>query len=102
VELTPAEIGTSVAKHYVMGHSSKEQAVIMPDNKTVYMGDDGTDRILFKFVADAEGDLSAGTLYAAKINQDGDTLNLDWIELGKGNDSDVAAAIRALDAQFAG
>ncbi len=82
-----------------MGRFSKEMALIMPDSKTAYFGDDGTDRVLYKFVADAAGDLSAGTLYAAKITQDGETLNLAWVELGKGTDADVLAAIRATDAK---
>jgi len=106
VELTPAGgedngIGTTVAKHYVMGRFSKEMSLVMPDSMTAYFGDDGTDRVLYKFVADKAGDLSAGTLYAAKIKQDGETLNLEWLELGKGNDSDIAAAIRALDEVYA-
>ena len=101
VELTPTDNGTQVTKHYAMGRFSKEVGVVMPDNRTVYFGDDGTDRVLFKFVADNAGDLSAGTLYAAKVTQDGDTLNLEWIELGQGNDAAIYDAIRELDSQFA-
>ena len=82
VELTPAGgeedgIGTLVVKHYSMGRFSKEMTLIMPDSKTAYFGDDGTDRVLYKYIADNAGDLSAGSLYAAKITQDGDTLNLE-------------------------
>src|SRR6185369_11793176 len=65
VELIPGADGTQVVKHYAMGRFSKEVGVVMPDNKTVYFGDDGTDRVMFKFVADTAKDLSAGTLYAA-------------------------------------
>ncbi len=101
VELIPSESGTQVIKHYAMGRFSKEVGVVMPDNKTVYFGDDGTDRVMFKFVADAAGDLSAGTLYAAKVNQDGSTLNFEWLELGHGSDADILTGIRALDSQFA-
>jgi len=104
VELTPAGgeedgIGTKVVKHYSMGRFSKEMALIMPDNKTAYFGDDGTDRVLYKYVADNAGDLSAGSLYAAKIKQDGDTLNLEWILLGQGKDADIAAEIAKLAPQ---
>jgi secreted PhoX family phosphatase len=104
VELTPAGgeedgIGTVVTKHYTMGRFSHEMALVMPDSKTAYFGDDGTDRILYKFVADTAGDLSAGTLYAAKTTQDGEALNLNWIELGHSNDADIEAAIRATDVQ---
>jgi hypothetical protein len=39
----------------------------MPDNRTVLMGDDATNSGYFVFVADKEKDLSAGTLYVAKV-----------------------------------
>lgn len=68
----------------------------MPDSKTAHFGDDGTDRILYKFVAAKEGDLSEGALYAAKLTQDKETLNLKWIELGSAKDDEIAAAIRKL------
>ncbi len=101
VELIDSDSGTQVVKHYAMGRFSQEVGVVMPDNKTVYFGDDGTDRVMFKFVADTAGDLSAGTLYAAKVKQDGTTLNLEWLELGHGKDADILTGIRALDSQFA-
>jgi hypothetical protein len=71
----------------------------MSDNKTAYFGDDGTDRVLYKYIADNANDLSAGSLYAAKIKQDGDTLNLEWIMLGQGKDADIAAEIAKLAPQ---
>jgi secreted PhoX family phosphatase len=94
VEMIPTDgMGTTLIKHYVMGRFSHEMALVVSDKKTVYFGDDGNDRVLYKFVADVEGDLSAGTLYAAKIKQDGDTLGLTWIKLGAGNNADIAKAI---------
>lgn len=103
VELIPADDGsTQIIKRYALGRLSKEVAIVMPDNKTLYMGDDGTDRIFTKFVADTAGDLSAGTLYAAKVRMDGDAaITLEWIELGHGAEAEIFAAIRQLDAQFA-
>lgn len=59
----------------------------MPDARTLYMSDDDSAKynhkvyntasggVLFKFVADVKGDLSAGTLYAARLTQD-DTQTL--------------------------
>jgi secreted PhoX family phosphatase len=91
-------LNTVATKHYAMGRQSWEMALVMPDHKTVYSGNDGSDRVMLKFVADKAGDLSAGTVYAAKVKQDGEKLNLSWIELGKGNDADVAKAIEALGA----
>jgi secreted PhoX family phosphatase len=98
VEMTPQSVGTDLTKHYAMGRFSHEVAVVMPDNKTVYFGDDTTDGVFFKFIADAEGDLSAGTLYGSAVSQnDDDSFDLEWVELGSGNDADIGAAIRELD-----
>ncbi|MCG3210650.1 MAG: hypothetical protein FOGNACKC_04281 [Anaerolineae bacterium] len=98
VELLPDQTGdgvsSQVVKHYAMGRASNEMGLVMPDGKTVYRGDDGTGVVLFKFVADTAGDLSAGTLYAAKVaQQPDDSFKLTWIKLGSGNDADLADAI---------
>jgi secreted PhoX family phosphatase len=66
-EVTVNADGTgSIKKHYCMGRISHELVQVMPDNRTVLMGDDATNGGLFMFVADKEKDLSAGTLYVAK------------------------------------
>ena len=104
VELIPAEgVGTKVIKHYAMGRFSMEQAQVMPDGKTAYYGDDGTNRVLYKFVAEEAGDLGYGTLYAAKVTQlEDQSFDIEWIELGVGDDLAIWQAIRELDAAFAG
>jgi secreted PhoX family phosphatase len=99
LELIPDQRGniatTQVVKHYAMGRLSYEMGRVMPDMKTAYSGDDGTGVILAKFVADKAKDLSAGTLYAAKITQQADeSLDIQWIELGRSNNADVFDAIR--------
>ncbi|MCB0162110.1 MAG: DUF839 domain-containing protein, partial [Caldilineaceae bacterium] len=72
------------------------------DEMTVYQTDDGTDRILWKFVADEAGDLSAGTLYAATVTQtDDDAFAIEWIELGSSDNDTIYEAIRSLDEQIA-
>jgi hypothetical protein len=92
---------TTVKKHYSMGRFSHELAQVMPDNKTVYFGDDGSYTMLFMYVADTAGDLSAGTLYAAKWNQTSASTereakaNLTWIKLGHATDAEVKALITA-------
>ena len=101
VEMMPDDegdiLGSLVQKQYALGRFSHENAVVMADNKTVYHGDDGTDVVFFKTVADEAGDLSAGTIYAAKATQNDDgSFNLEWIELGKGTNDEIAEAIRAL------
>lgn len=103
IELIPSSgVGTTVVKRYAMGRFSQEMAEVMPDGMTAYYGDDGSNRILYRFVADVAGDLSVGTLYAAKINQqDGGVLGIEWLELGYGDDFEIYDAIRALDVHFA-
>ncbi|WP_255681624.1 alkaline phosphatase PhoX [Natrinema sp. SYSU A 869] len=92
-------------KHYAMGRFSHENSVVMPDQKTVYMSDDGTGTVFFKFVADEPGDLSAGTLYAARAKQErgynpADVgFSLDWIELAHVTDEQVEQWIAEYDDQ---
>lgn len=102
IELSPQEgIGTEIAKHYAMGRVSAEHGLVMPDSRTTYMGDDGTDRVLYKFVADEAGNLDAGTLYAAKVKQQKDgSFNLTWLELGHGVSDEIYAGIRKFDTQL--
>ena len=102
VELIPDPSGDSVAtlveKRYAMGRFSHEMAIIMPDGKTAYHGDDGTGVVLFKTVADNAGDLSAGKIFAAKVTQLADeSFDLEWIELGAGNDDEIAEALMDME-----
>jgi uncharacterized protein len=102
-EVTVNTDGTaSIKKHYCLGRISHELVQVMPDNRTVIMGDDATNSGYFVFVADKEKDLSAGSLYVAKV---GSGFNLDpagaaapltWIKLG----SATSAEIRSLAASL--
>jgi uncharacterized protein len=89
--------GTSVFKHYSMGHASWEKAQVMPDRRTAYFGDDGGNTGLFMYVADKPGQLDAGTLYAARWDQEGDqhggSAKLTWIRLGHATDYEVAGMV---------
>ena len=84
-----------LTRHYTMGRYSHENAQVMPDNKTVYLSDDGYDTVLYKFVADAPGDLSKGTLYAAKLIQDSTRdssttgFDVEWIELASSSNAEI-------------
>lgn len=88
---------TEYVKHYSMGRLAHELAYVMPDEKTVYLTDDGTNGALFMFIADEKRDLSSGTLYAAKLTQkselNGGEFDVSWINLGKANDNAIRAAI---------
>ena len=84
-----------LTRHYTMGRYSHENAQVMPDNKTVYLSDDGYDTVLYKFVADAPGDLSKGTLYAAKLIQDSTRdssttgFDVEWIKLASSSNAEI-------------
>ena len=101
VEVTVDGSGNaSVKKHYAAGRRALELAYVMPDRKTVYLTDDGTNDGFFMFIAAAEGNLSAGTLYAARwfqtspAGQGGARADIYWIQLGpSATDAEVQALI---------
>ncbi len=111
-----SELYARPVKRYATGRLSHETAAIMPDNRTIYMSDDdsaiysdkvyntASGGVLFKFVADKAGDLSSGTLFAAKLTQDAgstdpDTTGFDvsWIALGHANEAEVERWVAEYD-----
>ena len=83
---------TKYVKHYSMGRFSHELAYVMPDQKTVYLSDDGTNVGLYMFIATRKADLSEGTLYAAKWHQQNAKkakASIEWISLGTVNDQEI-------------
>lgn len=84
-------------KHYAMGRFSHELAYVMPDNRTIYLSDDGTNGGLYMFIADRERDLSSGTLYGAKWIQksakNGGFAKLEWINLNHSTDKKVREVV---------
>ena len=86
----------SIKKHFCMGRISHELVQVMPDQRTALMGDDATNSAYFVFVADKEKDLSAGTLYAAKVGA-GFSIDpaaataapLTWIKLGHASSTEI-------------
>jgi len=105
----------SYVKQYATGRLSHETAAIMPDARTLYMSDDDSAKyndkvyntasggVLFKFVADVKGDLSAGTLYASRLVQDDTSdptkagFDVEWIELAHGTNDQIAGWIAEYD-----
>ncbi|MGE5155321.1 MAG: PhoX family protein [Bdellovibrio bacteriovorus] len=83
----------SVVKHYAPGRFAREMQEMAADHRTAIGGDDGKNTGLFMFVADQEKDLSAGTLYAAKVTQTsadiGGAFDLQWIRLGHAKDQEI-------------
>ena len=90
-------------RHLAMGRFSHENAEVMPDQRTVYLTDDGYDTVLFKFVADAAGDLGAGTLYAAKVDQDMTRdsaitgFDVEWMEMASSSNAEIQTWIDDYD-----
>jgi secreted PhoX family phosphatase len=95
-EVTVNPDGTaSIKKHYNLGRISHELVQVMPDNRTVFMGDDATNSGYFVFVADKEKDLSSGALYVAKVGS-GFSIDpaaapaaLTWIKLGSATSAEI-------------
>ncbi len=99
VDATAATPTYSYTKHFSMGRAAWELAYIMPDEKTAYLSDDGTNVGFYMYVADTAQDLSAGTLYAAKwiqtSAQNGGAADLIWIKLGHSTDAALKAIVAA-------
>jgi uncharacterized protein len=87
----------SVRKHYCMGRISHEVVRVMPDERSVLMGDDWDNGGLFMFVADRARDLSSGTLYVAQWQQTADkgpgSARLAWIRLGAAASAEIESLI---------
>lgn len=105
VEITEPTAVTPVAvKHYTMGRYEHENSIVMPDQKTVYLSQDNTNGVFFKFVADTAGDLSKGTLYAAKLTQDAGSsepsttgFDIEWLELANSDNATIDTWIADYD-----
>jgi len=102
-EVTVNADGTgTLVKHYCLGRISHELVEVMPDRRTVLMGDDYTNSGIFLFIADKEEDLSSGTLYVAKLG-DGFSIDpkdagakLDWIKLGHATSNEIKKLANSL------
>ncbi len=101
VTVQPDGTGT-LTKHYCLGRISHELVQVMPDERTVLMGDDFSNGGLFLFVADRPRDLSAGTLYVAKWYQtssvNGGSADLGWIRLGHATSDEIRILADTLSA----
>jgi len=99
----PTTTDPDFIKHFAMGRFSHENAQVMPDERTVYLSDDGYDTVLFKFVADTAGDLSSGTLYSAKVTQDDSSdsattgFDVEWMEMASSSNSVIQTWIEEYD-----
>ncbi|HEX8561785.1 MAG TPA: alkaline phosphatase PhoX [Flavobacterium sp.] len=92
VEVDPA---TSLVKEYgngkqeklwAMGRMNHENVVVASDNITAYYGEDGGTHCVYKFVADAAGNLSTGSVYVLKLdlplsNDEPGSTTATWIQV---------------------
>ncbi|NEX62233.1 PhoX family protein [Noviherbaspirillum galbum] len=96
VTVNPDGTGT-IRKHYCLGRISHELVQVMPDERTVLMGDDATNGGAFMFIADRARDLSSGVLYVGKWNQTSGTgpgsATLGWIRLGSATSAEIKALV---------
>ena len=99
VRITGADGSVALAKHLAPGRFSHEIAYVLPDERTVYLSDDGYAVGWFLFVADTPGELSAGHLYAAKLTvddrADGGRMRIGWVSLGHATDAEIQPLIDA-------
>ncbi|WP_297442719.1 alkaline phosphatase PhoX [Sulfurimonas sp.] len=97
VKILNAAGDNSYTKHYSLGRFSHELSFVMPDAKTVYSTDDGTNDAFYMYIADNANDLSAGTLYAAKWTQTDSNAagksDITWIKLGHSDDTTLKAIV---------
>ena len=97
VDASAATPAYNYAKHFSMGRAAWEMAYVMPDEKTAYLSDDGTNVGLYMYVADTAQDLSAGSLYAAKwiqtSNEGAGAADLMWIKMGHATDAEIKTIV---------
>jgi len=92
-----------LSKHFAMGRFSHENAEVMPDERTVYLTDDGYETVLFKFIADTAGDLRSGTLFSAHVNQDSSRdssttgFDVEWLEMASSSNLEIESWIDEYD-----
>ncbi|WP_320443088.1 alkaline phosphatase PhoX [Halosolutus halophilus] len=113
VEITdPTADEPTPVKHYNWGRAAWECPEVLPDERTVYLTSDGSNKGLYKFVAeepitsyDDRMDVR-GTLYAIEVTNAQAAKNLppaavnlevDWIELGTATNAEVASWIADYD-----
>ncbi len=98
VEVRVSANGEAIpSKHYAMGRSNLELSYVMPDRKTAYLTDDGSDVGFYMFIADRASDLSSGRLYAMRWNQvddaNGGEADIEWLSLGHASAPEIRALI---------
>ncbi len=93
--------GPEIQRHYATGRLPAGKTLLSPDGKTLYRVA-ATSGILFRFISEFPNNLAAGTLSVGRfipIQPDAgnpyifEAFNLEWIELGRGNNEEIAGWI---------
>ena len=98
-----ADFTETTTKLYAHGRLAYEMSYVMPDEKTVYGTDDGTNVMFNMFIADAAQDITEGVNYCAKYTQtspDGCeaidwTADIEWIAMPEATAAEVEQAIES-------
>jgi hypothetical protein len=80
VEIDPKE-AVAIRKQYNWGRQGFEGGCVLPDNQTVYLGEDATPGWFSKFVATTPGDFTSGDLYVYKHDASGSK----WVQMDNNN-----------------
>ena len=95
--LLDANHQATIQKRVSMGRYSGSKILVMPDESTIYITDNGPGGAIFMFVSDKARDLSSGTLYAAQWTQHQDDYlgfgEIKWIKLGHATDKEIRGLI---------
>eukprot|EP00929_Paragymnodinium_shiwhaense_P066984 TRINITY_DN3367_c0_g2_i1.p1 TRINITY_DN3367_c0_g2~~TRINITY_DN3367_c0_g2_i1.p1 ORF type:complete len:527 (-),score=107.13 TRINITY_DN3367_c0_g2_i1:339-1919(-) len=95
----------TATKHYSMGRYYVELAYCLPTSPQVcYMGDDISNGVPCAYRPDKENDLSAGTLYCAKMTMTvvpdlnshvggAGEYDIEWLDFGHATDADIRKAV---------
>lgn len=94
VEVDP-KTRKAIAKHWGMGKYVHEDAACTPDGKFVYLTDDNSPGIFYKYETKKAYDYSEGLLYAYKQSQDGESG--EWIPMPMDTNSLVFASQTAVE-----
>jgi len=97
-----ADFTETTTKLYAHGRLAYEMGYVMPDEKTVYGTDDGTNVMFSMFVSNVAKDIKNGVGYCAKYTQtspDGGaaidwTADITWLEMPTATHAEVQAAVK--------
>jgi hypothetical protein len=92
----------TTTKLYAHGRQSLEMSLVMPDEKTVYGSDDGTNCIFTMFVATTPRNLKEGKNFCMKMTQTSAndcaasdfTADVSWVEMPTPTHDEARAAIK--------